>query len=142
MALLRRGDVLVVTKIDRLARTTLGLADLVALLDKVGAGLVILDTPIDTTTAAGRMIFGVMGTLAQFEREQMLERQRVGVRRAKAEGKYQGRPPMKGAKKAAALAAAADRSISYREAAERAGISERTLYRLLKAQAVTQPVPA
>lgn len=129
---MRRDDVLIVTKIDRLARNTLKLAEIVATLDKIGAGLKILDTPIDTTTAAGRMIFGVMGTLAQFEREQMLERTRIGVERAKAEGKMKGRPPMKEGKRKAILAAAADFSITHVEAAKRAGVSMPTFYRVLK----------
>jgi DNA invertase Pin-like site-specific DNA recombinase len=93
---LREGDVLVATKIDRLARST---ADLLRIAERVkakGAGLVILSPRLEMNSAAGaigELIFNVIGAIAQFERQMMLERQREGIAKAKADGKYKGRPP-------------------------------------------------
>ena len=90
---LRPGDVLVVTKLDRLARSlehAIGLERRIA--DK-GASLQVLDPAMDTASPVGRLLFSMLGAVAQFEREIMLERQREGIAKAKAEGKYKGRAP-------------------------------------------------
>ena len=82
---LRKGDKLVVTKLDRLARSVRHLGELLETLDAKGAGLVILSMggqQIDTTTATGKMMLNVMASVAQFEREMMLERQREGIAKA------------------------------------------------------------
>jgi len=89
----REGDVLIVTKLDRLARS---MADLVAITSRVkakGVALNILAMQLDTTTPTGKLMLQLMGCFAEFEREVMLERQREGVAKAKAEGKYKGRVP-------------------------------------------------
>lgn len=93
LADLREGDVLVVTKLDRLARSVHHLGEILKHLDKIGAGLNILGMGIDSTTAGGRLMLNVLGSVAQFEREMMLERQREGIDKAKREGKYKGRKP-------------------------------------------------
>lgn len=93
LADIRQGDVLVVTKLDRLARSVRHLGEIVEHLDKTGAGLHILDMNIDSTSASGRLMLNVFGAVAQFEREMMLERQREGIDKAKREGKYKGRKP-------------------------------------------------
>src|SRR5579872_2690672 len=91
----RAGDTLVATKIDRLARST---ADLLAIAEKVrakGAGLLILSPRLEMSGEAGaigELIFSVIGSIAQFERQMMLERQREGISKAKSEGRYKGRP--------------------------------------------------
>jgi DNA invertase Pin-like site-specific DNA recombinase len=88
---LRKGDMLVVTKLDRLARS---LENAILLEHKIcerGAGLKVLDPSIDTSQPIGRLLFNMIGAIAQFEREIMLERQREGIARAKAQGKYKGR---------------------------------------------------
>lgn len=90
---LRKGDVLVVTKLDRLARSVHHLGEILKTLDDLGAGLQILGMGIDSTTAGGRLMLNVLGSVAQFEREMMLERQREGIAKAKADGKYRGRRP-------------------------------------------------
>jgi DNA invertase Pin-like site-specific DNA recombinase len=95
---LRDGDSLVVTKLDRLARS---MRDLIGIVDRVqakGAGLRILAMNLDTTTATGKLMLNVIGSVAEFEREIMLERQREGIAKAKAEGKYKGRAPTARAK--------------------------------------------
>ena len=89
----RDGDVLVVTKLDRLARSTAHLFEVAERLHAKGAAMKILDLNIDTSSATGELILTVMGGIATFERRIMLERQREGIAKAKAEGKYKGRKP-------------------------------------------------
>ncbi|MBT5081697.1 MAG: recombinase family protein [Rhodospirillaceae bacterium] len=94
----REGDTLVVTKLDRLARSTRHLNDIVDGLRKKGSHLQILDLGIDTATPTGELVLTVIGGIAQFERQMMLERQREGIAKAKAAGKYKGRKPTARAK--------------------------------------------
>jgi len=89
----RKGDTLVVTKLDRLARSVKDLNDIVAKLDAKGVAVKILAINVDTSTPTGKLMFNMLGSIAQFERELMLERQREGIAKAKAEGKYKGRQP-------------------------------------------------
>jgi DNA invertase Pin-like site-specific DNA recombinase len=89
----REGDTLLVTKLDRLARSV---ADLVAITEALrakGVGLRILAMNLDTTTPTGKLMLNLLGSIGEFERELMLERQREGIAKAKAEGKYVGRQP-------------------------------------------------
>jgi DNA invertase Pin-like site-specific DNA recombinase len=88
---LRDGDVFIVTKLDRLARSV---PDLVGIVEKIaakGASLKIMNPDIDTKTPTGKLMLNLLGSIAQFERELMLERQREGIAKAKADGKYKGR---------------------------------------------------
>ena len=90
----REGDTLVVTKLDRLARSSRHLTQIVDALEAKGVALRILNLggeTVDTRGATGRLILNVFAAFAQFEREMMLERQREGIAKAKAEGKYKGR---------------------------------------------------
>ncbi len=90
---LREGDVVVVTKYDRLARS---LKDLLAIVDAVQAkraGFRSLAEDIDTTTPAGRLVFHVFASIAQFERERIAERTREGLEAARKRGRMGGRPP-------------------------------------------------
>jgi DNA invertase Pin-like site-specific DNA recombinase len=89
----REGDVLVVTKLDRLARSITDLWQIVSRLEEKKVELKILDLNLDTSTPTGRLMLSMMASLAQFEREILLERQREGIARAKAEGKFKGRKP-------------------------------------------------
>ena len=92
----RDGDVLTVAKPDRLARSTADLLAIVAGLEAKGVGLLILSMggqPLDTRSPTGRLMLTMLGAVAEFERALMLERQREGIAKAKAEGKYQGRAP-------------------------------------------------
>ena len=87
--MLREGDKLVVTKLDRLARNVMHMGELLQQIEAKGAGLVILSLgseTVDTTTATGKLILNMMVSVAQFEREMMKERQVEGIKRAKAEG--------------------------------------------------------
>ena len=88
---LRDGDVFVVTKLDRLARSMRDLIEIVGRIEGKGATLRILAMNLDTATPTGKLMLNVLGSVAQFEREVMLERQREGIAKAKSEGKYRGR---------------------------------------------------
>lgn len=92
----REGDTLVVTRLDRLARSTADLLGIVALLEGKQVALRILDfggSEVDTRSPTGRMLLTMFAVVAEFERAIMLERQRAGVVRVRAEGKYRGRVP-------------------------------------------------
>ncbi len=92
----REGDTLIVTKLDRLARSTSDLLKVIGLLDDKGVGLRVLDfggSSVDTKSPTGKLMLTMFAALAQFEREIMLERQREGIAKAKAQGKYRGRKP-------------------------------------------------
>lgn len=90
---LRPGDVVVVAKYDRLARSLRDLLDLVKAIKDRGAGFRSLAEDIDTTTPAGRLVFHVFASIAQFERERIAERTKEGLQAAKARGRVGGRPP-------------------------------------------------
>lgn len=89
---LRNGDVVVVTKYDRLARSLRDLLEIVDLIQKAGSGFRSLAEDIDTTTPAGRLVFHVFASIAQFERERISERTREGLEAARKRGKIGGRP--------------------------------------------------
>lgn len=90
---LRDGDVVVVTKYDRLARSLKDLLDIVDAIRERGAGFRSLAEDIDTTTPAGRLAFHVFASIAQFERERISERTREGLQAARKRGRVGGRPP-------------------------------------------------
>ena len=93
LAYVREGDTLCVTKIDRLCRSV---ADLVAITETLrakGVALRIISINLDTATPTGKLMLNLLGSIAEFERELMLERQREGIAKAKADGKYLGRVP-------------------------------------------------
>ena len=95
---LREGDTLVVTKLDRLARSVAHLMEVLGAIEAKKANLRILSMNIDTGTATGKLMLSIMGSVAEFERSIMLERQREGITKAKAAGKYTGRKPTAKAK--------------------------------------------
>jgi DNA invertase Pin-like site-specific DNA recombinase len=128
----REGDSLIVTKLDRLARSVRHLGEIVEALERKRVGLRVLDLGLDTSNATGKLMLNVLGAVAQFEREMMLERQREGIAKAKAEGKYRGRKPS-ARSKSAELASLLATGISKRNAAKQLGISERSLYRTIAA---------
>jgi len=90
----RAGDTLIVTKLDRLARSVADLVKITERLDEKGVALRILAMNLDTSTPTGKLMLNLLGSIAQFERELMLERQREGIAKAKAENKYKGRKPI------------------------------------------------
>ena len=90
---LRKGDVLMVTRIDRLARSIGDLQDIVRTVRARGASLKATEQPIDTSTAAGKCFLDMLGVFAEFETNLRRERQLEGIAKAKARGVYKGRPP-------------------------------------------------
>lgn len=128
----REGDMLVVTKLDRLARSMLDLMNIKARLDAKGIELRILAMSLDTSTPTGKLMMNVLGSVAQFEREMMLERQKEGIAKAKADGKYKGRAPTAMAKSAEICALKAQ-GLGATEIARQLGVSVRSVYRALDA---------
>lgn len=129
---LREGDTLVVTKLDRLARDTKHLLELVEALTAKGVTLRIVNLSIDTSTPTGKLMLNMLGSIAQFEREMMLERQRDGIAKAKAEGKYKGRKPV-AMSQAETIQHLASEGLTKAAIAQRLGVSERSVYRAMKA---------
>ena len=130
----REGDVLVVWKLDRLARSLHHLLEAASELERRGIGLRVLTQPIDTTTAGGRLVFSIFGAVAEFERELIKERTSAGLAAAKARGRKGGRPPkIKTRDLAAARALLRDGELTVEEVAERLGVAASTLYRHMPA---------
>jgi DNA invertase Pin-like site-specific DNA recombinase len=130
---LRDGDALVVTKLDRLARSMQDLLDIVDRVQTKKAGLRILSMNLDTSTATGRLILQIVGSIAEFERAIMLERQREGIAKAKAEGKYRGRTPT-ARRKADQVKAMLEEGVSPTEVARKLNIGRSSVYRAIADQ--------
>lgn len=126
----REGDVLVVTKLDRLARSMADLIVMIQTLDHKAVGLRVLNLGMDTHTPTGKLMLTMLGGVAQFEREMMLERQREGVARAKAAGKYKGRKPIAPAQRAEVLQLAGLK-LTKASIAQKLGLGEASVYRIL-----------
>lgn len=129
---MRDGDTLIVWKLDRLARPLRQLIYTVVGLQAKGINLISLSDPIDTTMAAGRLIFHVFASLAEFERVQIAERTRAGLASARAQGRLGGRPrALNDDDLAAAKAMLADPQITVAQLAQRLNFAPSTLYRQL-----------
>ena len=115
---LRKGDTLVVTRVDRLARSIGDLQDIVRLLKERGVALKATEQPIDTSTAAGRAFLDMLGVFAEFETNLRRERQLEGIAKAKAAGVYKGRKPSIDRKVVARLKAEGVGARRYRETAQ------------------------
>ncbi|RVU14930.1 recombinase family protein [Methylobacterium oryzihabitans] len=127
-----KGDALVVTRIDRLARSIGDLQDIVRELRAKGARLQATEQPIDTGTAAGKAFLDMLGVFAEFETNLRRERQLEGIAKAKAAGVYKGRPPSIDAAQVRALKA---EGVGPAEIARRLGIGRASVYRILDARA-------
>jgi DNA invertase Pin-like site-specific DNA recombinase len=130
---LRAGDVIVVTRLDRLARSIRDLLDIVERIRDAGAGLRSLAEPwADTTTPAGRMVLTVFGGMAEFERSLIVERTSTGRAAAKARGTKFGRKPKLEAAQLKHIYQLVDEGkASRQEIADLFGIDRSTLFRLL-----------
>jgi DNA invertase Pin-like site-specific DNA recombinase len=133
----RGADTLVVTKVDRLARSTVGLWDIVKRLEAVedgGADLRVLNLggeTVDTKSATGRLILTIFAGFAQFEREIMLERQKEGIAKAKSENRYLGRKPTARLKAVEAVKLI-NEGRTVTEVARTLGIGRGSVYRALQ----------
>jgi len=126
----REGDLVVITKLCRLARNTRHLLEVVEFLDSKGVGLKVLNLGIDTSSPTGRLMLTMIGAVAAFERELLLERQAEGIAIAKAKGKYLGRKPsalMKSEKVNEMLSKGA----SKKSISKALGISISSVYRII-----------
>lgn len=136
----REGDVLAVTDLSRLARSVADFCRLQGRLADKGVALRVLNLGMDTSTPTGKLMLNVLASVAQFEREMMLERQREGVAKAKAEKKYKGRAPTARAKadQVRRMAAKGKKKVAI---ARELGISQRSVFRILsgEASATSQP---
>ena len=126
---IREGDTLVVTRIDRLARSIADLQDIVRTLKARGAALRATEQPINTATAAGKCFLDMLGVFAEFETNLRRERQLEGIAKAKAAGLYKGRRPSIGGDTVRAMRADGK---GPTEIAKALGISRMSVYRALE----------
>jgi DNA invertase Pin-like site-specific DNA recombinase len=129
MEFLRPGDTLVITRIDRLARSVKDLQDIVHELRAKGVALKATEQPIDTSTAAGKAFLDMLGVFAEFETSLRKERQLEGIAKAKADGVYTGRKP---SIDAATVRQLVGEGVGGTEIAKRLGISRASVYRLME----------
>lgn len=138
LAHLRRGDTLVVWKLDRLGRSMAHLIDTVRGLEARGEGFRSLTEGVDTTTPGGTLVFHLFGALAQFERDLIRERTHAGLKAAEARGRKGGRRPVVTPDKLARARAHLAAGLTVREAAARVKVGKTALY---KALASARPTP-
>ncbi|WP_408010776.1 recombinase family protein [Pseudalkalibacillus sp. A8] len=137
----KEGDTIVVTKLDRFARSTKDALSTVELLNDKGVGLIVLNMggdKVDTTTAIGKLMITVLSGIAEFEADMIKERQLEGIEEAKKRGAYKGRPAKWTERNPAmkhALELCSDRDnngMTIKEICQITGVSKATLYRKLK----------
>lgn len=133
----REGDVFVVTRLDRLARSVVHLSAIVAQLQTKGVALRVLQIGLDTSTPTGKLMLNMLASVAQFEREMMLERQREGIAKAKGEGRYKGRKPTARAK-ADQITALRAEGLSMADIASKVGVGVGSVHRALAAEPCNQ----
>jgi DNA invertase Pin-like site-specific DNA recombinase len=128
LAFLRPGDTLIVAKLDRLARSTLDMLNIIGELGKRGIGVRSLaERDVDTTTSAGKLMLTVFAAIAQFERERIKERQAEGIAKAKQKGVYKGGKPRIDRAEVARLKA---EGLNPTQISQKLGINRVTVYRL------------
>ena len=133
MEYLRKGDTLLVWRLDRLGRSLRHLIDTVRALEERGIGFRSLQESIDTTTSGGRLVFHIFGALAEFERSLIRERTRAGLAAARARGRKGGRPRSLDAKQARlAHELYNEKRHTIKEICQILGISKPTLYAYLR----------
>lgn len=130
LAFARDGDVLVITKPDRLARSVKDLLNIVESLKKKNVGLKVLSMGLDTTGPEGKLMLTVLGAVAEFERDIMLTRQREGIAKAKALGRYKGRKPTARAKEEQIRTLAA-KGMKKAQIARELDVGVRSVFRVL-----------
>ena len=124
----RKGDVLMVTRLDRLARSVPDLHAISQELQAKGVDLIATEQNIDTTTPTGRLMFNMLGAIAEFETDLRKERQLEGIAKAKEEGRYKGRPVTVDGDAIRAALAAGDKPVAV---AKRFNVARSTVYRMM-----------
>jgi DNA invertase Pin-like site-specific DNA recombinase len=132
MEFARDGDCLVVTRLDRLARSVADLVRITERLAAKGVTLRVLALSLDTATPTGQLMLNLLSAVAQFERQIMLERQREGIAKAKREGKYKGRAPT-ARRQATAVVALRAEGVSPGDIGRKLGLARSSVYRVINA---------
>ncbi len=132
---LRKGDTLVVWKLDRLARSLKHLMEVVSTLDKKGVNFKSITDQIDTSTPSGRFFFHVMGSLSEMERDLLIERTKAGLKAAKANGRVGGRKRKMTDSKLESAKKLLESGLLPKDVAKNLGISVPTLYRWIPSAA-------
>ena len=130
---IRAGDTLTVCKLDRIARSTSHLLRVVETLHERGASFRVLNLSLDTSTPTGKLMLTMLGAVATFEREIMLERQAEGIARAKAAGVYKGKAPVIRQSVTPLVLARRAEGIPPDDIALEAGVGVATVYRIMAA---------
>lgn len=129
---LREGDTLLITKLDRLARSTSHLHQIVEDLTAKGVGFKVLDdASLDTTTRTGKLVFGILASIAEFETALRRERQMEGIAKAKAEGRIGGRPKLVTPEVEEEIAKLREDGMSIRKIAAEVGFSKATVQKII-----------
>ncbi|UXT41454.1 recombinase family protein [Agrobacterium tumefaciens] len=126
---LRRGDILVVWRLDRLGRSIIHLISMVESLKRRGVGFVSLTESIDTSSAGGQLIFHILAALAEFEKSLIRERTIAGIAAAKARGKLPGRRPALTEVQCMEIRSVLNAGASVREVAQKYNVHPRTILR-------------
>jgi DNA invertase Pin-like site-specific DNA recombinase len=137
----REGDTVTVCKLDRVARSTKHLLDIVDTLEAKRVTFKVLNINLDTSSPTGKLMLSMLGAIGQFEREMMLERQREGIQLAKDAGAYKGRKPT-AREKAADVMQLLSEGLTKEATAERLGIGVASVYRIAKDARATVTLPA
>lgn len=135
----RRGDTIVIWRLDRLGRSTKHLLELTADLDARGVGLRSLNEQIDTTTANGRLIFTLLAAISEFERQLLSERTSAGLQAARKRGRFGGRPRALTPQAEQAVLDLRDKGQTVTEIAATLRVSRATVYRALDDHPTTRP---
>jgi DNA invertase Pin-like site-specific DNA recombinase len=128
----REVEAVVIAKLDRLTRSVRHLSALAADFEQLGVALVVLDQGIDTTTSSGRLLFNVLGSIAEFERDLIRERTEAGLAAARRRGQRLGRPHAADPAQRARIKRLRASGHSLRAIAERIGVSHPTVLRALR----------
>lgn len=128
---LREGDVLIITRLDRLARSTLHLCQIADTLQEKDVALQVLDQNINTADATGRLLFNMLGAIGQFETEIRAERQMEGIAKAKERGVAFGRKKQLNDEDVKALKAEREKGILIKDLMRKYRLSKATIYRYL-----------
>lgn len=134
----RQGDTMVVTKLDRLARSTLHLCQIAEELERKQVALQVLDQNIDTNSATGRLLFNMLGAIAQFETEIRAERQREGIQKARERGVQFGVQKKLSQEQVAELQEKRHQGVLIKTLMQEYGLSKTSVYRYLKEDVDTE----
>ena len=134
LSTLQDGDTIVIESLSRLGRSVKNLAELMELFNDKNVRLISLKETIDTTSSTGRLLFTILSSLAQFERDVLVERTREGLNAAIARGRTGGRPKLNQTAVSKALALYNTKQYSLKEITDLTGVSKSTLYRAIKGQ--------